>query len=226
MQMLMLSPDGVVLHALAGFWHPEDLDRELKFAMELWDVWKDKSLTREAKDKLFSSKQIEAWKNHPRETTLRSRWQGFDAKNEAKRIAAGIKRDTVVGSAIQRKLNKKETVAVSAIMEKLRKTKSTEKPARLKMKPINQLVHERMSVRPFLKLQDFDIPEFADYGRTYYDNNKKVDGSGSTLMTPKRVAKADARKRKQEMKEKARARKLARKEQRRRNQRERQANQE
>ena len=31
-QMFVLSSDGVVLHCLPGFWHPEDLAHELRFA--------------------------------------------------------------------------------------------------------------------------------------------------------------------------------------------------
>ena len=194
-QILMISPDGVVLHALPGFWHPEDLAREMKFALELWDVWKNDDLTAEQKNELFAAKQIEAWKSHPRETTLRSRWQGFDAKNEHKRAAMGIERDTIKGAPVQRKLTEDEQAEVSKLMSEMRKVQEAPK---LEMKPINQLVHERMSVRPFVKYEEFDVAEFADYGRSYYDNNKKVDGEGSTLMTPKRVEKAERKKARKE----------------------------
>lgn len=190
-QIIMLSPDGVVLHALPGFWHAEDLAREMNLAKELWAVWKDKSLSREQKDKKFASMQIEAWKNHPQATTLRSRWQGFDARNEHKRAALGIQRDTVKGSPVQSKLTEKERAEVERKMEGL-KTADKDAP-RLELKPVNQLVHERMSVRPFVKYEAFDTADFADYGRRYYDNNKKVDGQGSTLMTPTKVEKQKQR---------------------------------
>ena len=184
----MISPDGVVLHALPGFWHPDDLAREMNLALEMWDVWKNDDLTAGQKNELFAGKQIEAWENSPRETTMRSRWQGFDAKNEHKRAAMGIERDTIKGAPVQRKLSAEEQAEVSKLMSGMRKVKDAPK---LEMKPINQLVHERMSVRPFMKYEEFDVAEFADYGRSYYDNNKKVDGEGSTLMTPRRVQKAE-----------------------------------
>lgn len=188
-QIFMLSPDGVVLHALPGFWHAEDLAREMKLAKQLWAVWKDGTLTREQKDKAFAAMQIEAYKNHPQATTLRSRWQGFDARNEHKRVALGIQRDTVKGAPVQRKLTDAQRAEVESKMAKL---KTAEKDApKIQLKPINQLVHERMSVRPFVKYEAFDTADFADYGRRYYDNNKKVDGEGSTLLTPTKLEKME-----------------------------------
>lgn len=198
----MLSPDGVVLHALPGFWHAEDLAVEMKLAMDLWNVWKNDELTREQKDALFATKQVEAWKNASKATTLRSRWQGFDKKNEEKRVAMGIERDTVEGTPIQQPLSVEEQAKVDAKMASLKKTKKEAK--KLKLKPINQLVHERMSVRPFMTYAEFDIAEFANYGRTYYDNNKKIDGEGSTLMTPRQVEKQERRAQRREMKMKKR----------------------
>ena len=199
----MLSPDGIVLHALPGYWHPEDLAREMAFAHELWDVWKS-DLSRKAKDAKFAAMQIAAYKAHPAATTMRSRWQGFDAKNEHVRVACGVDRDTIQGAPVQQPLSEAEKAERGRKMGRMKALKQAQKKAKLageehcslipkqKMKPLNQLVHERMSVRPFVRLEDFDVAEFANYGRTYYDNNKKVDGVGSTLMTPKRVAKAEA----------------------------------
>ncbi|MHC4839973.1 MAG: hypothetical protein ACYTDT_03290 [Planctomycetota bacterium] len=206
----MLSPDGTVLHCLPGYWHPEDLDRELEFAMELWDVWKNEELTREAKDKLFAAKQLEAYKSHPKATTMRSRWQGFDAQNELRRVALGVNRDTLLDAGIGKVMTGEEKTEVAKMMQGMRNKKNIEINKKgVKMKPLNQLVHERMSVRPFVEYTKFDTKDFADYGRAYYDNNKKVDGTGSTLMTPRKVAKDKARKDKQEMKAKRRAERLA-----------------
>lgn len=47
-----------------------------------------------------------------------------------------------------------------------------------KIKPLTTLVHERMMEQPFVKFRRFDTEEFIDYGRRYYDNNKRVDDSG------------------------------------------------
>lgn len=188
-QILMLSPDGVVLQALPGFWHAVDLAREMKFAKELWTVWKNPALTRAQKDTLFATMQIEAWKAQPAATAARSRWQGFDAKNEHKRMALGIARDTAMGAPVQKKLSEKEKAEVATKMQGM--NGMDEKVKQVALKPINQLVHERMSVRPFVKYEAFDIADFTDYGRRYYDNNKKVDGEGSTLMTPRKVAKEE-----------------------------------
>ena len=219
MQILMLSPDGVVLHALPGYWHPEDLAREMAFAHELWDVW-NSDLSRAEKDAKFAEMQIAAYKAHPAATTHRSRWQGFDAGNERDRVACGIKRDTVQGAPIQQPLTSAEMaerdakmVGMKAVRQAKREAKNAGKAyrgAKLKLKPLNQLVHERMSVRPFVTLEEFDVAEFANYGRTYYDNNKKVDGTGSTLMTPKRVAKAELKQARKAEKEARRARKRSR----------------
>lgn len=199
-QILMLSPDGVVLHALPGFWHAQDLAVEMKLAMDLWAIWKNKDLTRQQKDALFASKQIEGWKNAPKATTLRSRWQGFDKANEEKRAALGIERDTVKGAPIQKPLSADEQAKVEAKMAGLKKLDRDVK--KLELKPINQLVHERMSVRPFVQYEKFDVAQFADYGRSYYDNNKKVDGEGSTLMTPRRVEREEQRTQRREMQQK------------------------
>jgi hypothetical protein len=43
------------------------------------------------------------------------------------------------------------------------------------LKPLCQLVHDRMVARPFRQLVDFDMESFVDYGRAYYDNNAGYD---------------------------------------------------
>lgn len=43
------------------------------------------------------------------------------------------------------------------------------------LKPVCQVVRERMAARPFRKLADFDMESFVDYGRPYYDNNMGLD---------------------------------------------------
>jgi hypothetical protein len=172
-QLFMIAPDGVVVHALAGFWHPDDLVSELRFAREkLLPLWQDPSLARHLKDTLFAGLQKQKAANNSKETRLRSRWQGFDAKNEIKRFETLGGRDSVV-------LDPTTGAAMTC------------KKGRVKLKTLDVLIHDRMAMRPFVPFEQFDVMAFADYGRTYYDNNKKVDGAGTTFMTPTRVAKVE-----------------------------------
>ena len=46
-------------------------------------------------------------------------------------------------------------------------------------KTTDQIVHERMAARPFVKYADFDVAAFSDYGRPKYD--KKQDGCGGEV---------------------------------------------
>lgn len=171
--LFVISPDGVVLHALPGFWHPEDLARELKLAQSLWRVWQDGSLDLAAKQAAFRKAQLDAIATASKQTLARSGWQGFDAKNELKRHAKGVDRDTLRRDADGELVLGKDG-----------------KP---RVKNVYQIVHERIAARPFVPFADFDVHAWCDYGRTYYDNNKKVDGAGTTFMTPKRVAAKEAK---------------------------------
>ena len=189
-QLFMLAPDGTVLNCLPGFWHPEDLARELKLAQKLLTVWQDPSLSPAAKKLAFAELQRGELKRQPKETYARSAWQGFDAKNELKRIQKGVKRDTV-------KLDAEGKPLLNA----------RGKP---QMKTTNVVVKERMAARPFVPFAEFDTATFANYGRSYYDNNKKVDGAGTTFMTPKRVAKKEKRAKRKANKEARRKMRLER----------------
>ena len=103
--------------------------------------------------------------------SARSGWQGFDAKNERKRLDEGMVRDTFL-------LDEEGEYVL-------------DKRGEPRVKQINVLVHERMSDRPFVAFDEFDIFEFSDYGRIYYDNNKKVDGVGTTFLTPRRIERQE-----------------------------------
>lgn len=168
-QTFVISTDGVVLHALPGFWHPEDLARELRFALVLREVWRDQTLDRATKDTLFTALQLAEIGKHPRAHTARSGWQGFDAKNEMKRLEKGVQRDTFVRDQ-------------AGQVQRCRK-------GRPRLKSTNVIAHERMASRPFVPFARFDVAVFADYGRTYYDNNKKVNGVGVTFVTPRKADK-------------------------------------
>ena len=138
-QMFVLSPDLVVLHALPGFWHPEDLTRELRFAQVLARLWQDETRTHQRKSALFERMQLSATRTHAPETFARSGWQGFDAAIEKQKLQNG-------GC---------DTFLLRENGQPLR-----DQAGRPLMKPLNVLVHERMAQRPFVPFEDFDIAAF------------------------------------------------------------------
>jgi len=153
-QILMLSPGGTVLHALPGFWHPDDLATELEFSKAMYRLWKDPRRSRADKREMASRMQLSALRTHSDAMFARSGWQGFDRQAELKRLETDPVRDTFAR-------DRQGVVGKSP-----------------KLKPINVLVHERMASRPFRSFRSFDVAEFADYGRDYYDNNVRLGGPG------------------------------------------------
>ncbi len=91
-QIVILSPDHRVLHALPGFWHPEDFARELRLSLVLHSLWKSKQSMKAKKD-TYRRLQLFALKTHARETFARSRFQGFAQSTEQKKAMLGP-RDT------------------------------------------------------------------------------------------------------------------------------------
>lgn len=158
-QILVLSPGGTVLHALPGFWHPDDLATELQFSKAMYRLWKDRTRSRADKNKMAARMQLAALRTHSPAMFARSSWQGFDQQAEVKRLNMGADRDTFVRDS------------------------QGELAQGMRLKPINVLVHERMAQRPFESIRRFDVAEFADYGRDYYDNNARVDGTGVRFGT-------------------------------------------
>ena len=159
-QIFVISPDEVVLHALPGFWHPEDLARELRFAKTLWRLWKDKNRTLDEKRALYAKMQLAELRNHPKVTYARSDWQGFDARKERQRGQI-VERDTLLA-----KPNPNWGVSSG-------------------MKPINVLVHERMARRAFIPFESFHVGAYVDYGRKFYDNNTRVEKRGVKFRKPR-----------------------------------------
>ena len=151
-QIFVLSPDLVVLHALPGFWHPDDLARELRLGLVLSRLWADQGRTRGEKDNMFARLHAAELARQTDLTTARSAWQHFDASAERRRPDRGS-RDTFLVAD----------------------------DGRTEPKPINWLVHERMALRPFVPFEDFDVESYVDYGREFYDNNKDLDGQGMTF---------------------------------------------
>lgn len=144
-QIVVLAADRTVLHVLPGFWHAEDLLTELRLALELHKLWRDDELTASAKLAMFQALHRSHLRRHGPAAERRGAWQGFDAAHEQRR-AQKEERDTVIRDG-----------------------------DRLTMKPIPQLVHERLLARPFQQWGAFDMESFVDYGRPFYDNNAGID---------------------------------------------------
>lgn len=155
-QLMVLSPDGTVLHALPGFWHPEDLARELRFGLAMHQLWNDQGKDRATKQRLFERMHQRAIRTQTDATTARSDWQGFDRHREAWRVRNGEERDTVVYG----RNGEPKTLSDGGLL----------------MKPINVLAHERMLQQPFRSIEDFDVVSFVDYGRYQYDLNRRDKG--------------------------------------------------
>ncbi|MFY9340859.1 MAG: hypothetical protein WAT39_00125 [Planctomycetota bacterium] len=144
-QLVVLSADETVVHALPGFWHPEDLLVELRLALELHKLHGDDEMPTASKLAMFQALHRSHLRRHGEAMESRSGWQGFDANHELMR-AKTERRDTVLATA------KGDT-----------------------LKSIPQIVHERLLARPFQKLAAFGMEAFVDYGRPYYDNNAGLD---------------------------------------------------
>jgi hypothetical protein len=141
-QLLVLAPDETVLHALPGFWHAEDLLPELRLALDLYRLHGEDRISEPQRQALFVQMHRAHMARYGEAAAHRGAWQGFDQNHESMR-AAGEVRDTV----------------------------DSRVGGEVKLKPIPQLVHERLLARPFLRLREFGMEAFVDYGRPFYDNN-------------------------------------------------------
>ena len=141
-QFLILAADKTVLHALPGFWHPEDLIPELQLAFEINRLYLDKQKTFSQKAKMYEMLHKTHMRRHGADAVRRGQWQGFDRRTEVQRVKHE-ERDTF------------RTLANGA----------------LQLKSVPAVIHDRMLARRFKKLDDFDLEAFVDYGRAFYDNN-------------------------------------------------------
>ncbi len=149
-QMFVLTPDGIVLHCLPGYWHSGDLASELAFAERLNSIWTDPKLSREEKDKIYTQMQLRQIRQEPAGMSGRSHLQGFDLQEEAKKRPGG-------GffwnpHAVDTKAGKTEPRNV---------------------KTVDVVMHERMAARPFLTYKEFDVVNFTDYGKNVYDKHEQ-----------------------------------------------------
>jgi hypothetical protein len=148
-QMFILSEDGVVLHALLGYWDPRDLLWEIRFAQNMSRLWHNSAKSEDVKRREFQLANLLAIRQLPPDMIARSHLQGFDAKKEVKQAFSDFR------------------FKPGDYHPPVRTGKHDE------LKSTVQVIHERMAQRPFMAYADFDTAEFSDYGKQRYD--KKED---------------------------------------------------
>lgn len=142
-QIFVMTPDGIVLHCLPGYWNSTDLAFELDFAERLNRVWQDHTLTRPQKDNLFARAQKDHIRLHSPEMAGRSKMQHFDITEELKK-----KSDATIARA------------------------DADASPEEQVKTTDCILHERMAVRPFAPYAKFDVAKYSDYGSHFYDKNE------------------------------------------------------
>lgn len=182
LQLFVLAPDGTVMHCLPGFWNAEDLATELDFAMQVYGVYQNPQLSRAQKNQYFTAMQLNHTQQHSPKMVRRSRMQGFDQKYEAKN-----------------RLHQSDTIKdVNLAAASVSKTMMNPKQANQAFKTTDQIMHERMAQRPFVKYEQFDVAAFSDYGRPLYEKHEdQRDLSGQRITSgaggnslPKRVTRS------------------------------------
>ncbi len=145
-QLVVLAADETVLHVLPGFWHAEDLVAELGLALEIHRLHGEESMAPQTKLTMFEALHRSHLRRHGEAARARSEWQGFDGHAELERS----------------RRESRDTIELDGKGQPV-------------LKPMLQVVHERLIARPFRKLADFGMESFVDYGRAYYDNNMGLD---------------------------------------------------
>ncbi len=146
-QFIMTDPQGRVLLVLPGYWSPKDFRKELDLCLKLNQISQAKGPDSTRNDEFMLAHLNQAVKIAGI-TSERSKLQGFDENAERKKGE---------GSAF------------------VKKTGSSKDKERLKT--VDQVVHEKMAELPFLRLADFDVGAFVNYGTRHYD--KHVPGTRS-----------------------------------------------
>jgi hypothetical protein len=168
--MFILSPDGVVLTCLPGYWAPQDLVTEVRFAAQLDRVWKDPHLNKAQKDRVFSQMHIAHVQEHPRGMVARSHLQGFDALYEAEKPNSDFMKDPKYAAHAMAWGPSSE--ATGAQMKH---------PPMSAFKTTDQVMHERMAKRPFMAYNHFDVAAYSDYGKWRYDKEEDARLSDGTV---------------------------------------------
>jgi hypothetical protein len=147
-QLFMLHADGTVLHCLPGYWSPQDLLREMRFALELKKAWEDPKVTLTRKKELFRLANLRDIRTHPADMVARSHLQSFDAIHERRKADSDFK-------------FKPGDYRPPYVNRKMPDLKTTD-----------QVVHERMAQRPYISYDKFDVEKFSDYGKWKYDKRE------------------------------------------------------
>ncbi|MBX9722606.1 MAG: hypothetical protein K2X81_14505, partial [Candidatus Obscuribacterales bacterium] len=163
MQLFIMSEDGTVLHCLPGYWDANDLASELQLGEKLNAIWQDSSITLEQKNAMFKKMQLEHLASHSTQTQERSHLQGFDALHIAHNM--GELKDCVKDAPMLLAANIKSTPTT---------TKTTEGPhvPMEAFKTTDEIMHQRMSERPFRSYEKFDTVAFTNYGSNFYDKQE------------------------------------------------------
>lgn len=180
-QLFVMDPDGTVLHCLPGYWNAEDLAKELKLAKNIGAVWQNKSMSLEQKKMQFARLHTEHFKTHPKEMTARSHMQGFDKHAE---LARGKGADTV------RLVSAGEECADGSCRnnsmeppEGVKAEKWSPGDSYLVVKTTDEIMHDRMSKRPFVAYSSFDTGKFSDYGTHFYDKHEDALDENGRMVT-------------------------------------------
>ena len=172
LQIFFLSADGTVLSVLPGYWHAEDIYPEMQLAYELNKVWLDKKLSRAQKNQMFYNMQLAHIEQHSPGMVRRSRMQGFDMQYEA-----------------AHRLDTSDTIADRQLAYEAM-SEGKRMPPPQAFKTTDEIMHERMAVRPFQPYEQFDVASFADYGKPKYDKNEDMrlaDGSVDRMAVRNKV---------------------------------------
>ncbi|HEY9867806.1 MAG TPA: hypothetical protein V6D08_01245 [Candidatus Obscuribacterales bacterium] len=161
-QIFVMNADGIVLHCLAGYWNSEDLVAELDLAERLNRVWDDRSILPDQKLALFKKMQLDHIQDHKPEMVARSQLQSFDKRFE-----------------VEKRLASSDAIADASLIDSRDAHASVPDEA---FKTTDRLMHERISTRPFVHYEDFDVARFADYGTRFYDKNENnLDEYGQVI---------------------------------------------
>lgn len=153
LQLFILAADGTVLNVLPGYWHSQDVASEMNLAAKLDKVWEDNTLSRAQKDQIFTQMHLQHIREHSLGMVRRSRMQGFDMQEEAKRRPTTS--DTIAD----------HQAVVYAVQ-------NGQKPPPSAFKTTDQIMHERLAYHPFEQYSQFNVAAFADYGKTKYDKHE------------------------------------------------------
>ncbi len=137
-QMLIISPDGDVLHCLPGYWNPDALRHELDFSLELAAIF-NQDLPKDERSDAFLLAHMNHAAKHAELLVKDSNLQGFDKRREEGRAD---------GSDFRRRGGEGDAT-----------------------RTVDQVMHERMARRPFLKIDEFDLSTVVDYGASFYDKH-------------------------------------------------------